>query len=240
MILPALVDKIEVAALRKQYGTTTQHTPIGLVDDPANCRQYPVELGTSNTDSVALALPASVAWIGASGSGLEAPLTAVTTHVMRTAEHKVLFEGRQLSQTVPGWDYKVLIDEATGDALKSALDNLRTRLLSGVRTILVITEWGSWANALVTGSFQGFEECLIQLMRQFGSLLTVYVFGARELAGGRLLATIPDRFYLPKNSTAEHRLIWPTLRLVPPLTARAVLVTADQPQGGLEVQLCSG
>lgn len=240
MILPALVNEIEVAVLRKQYGSANQHTPIGLVDDPARCRQYPVELGTFGTDSEAFALTESVAWIGASGSGLEAALEVVTNHVMRTAEHRVLLEGRQLSHTTPGWDDKVLIDDATGDALKSILDKLRTRLLSGVPTIIVITEWGSWANALVTGSFHGFEECLIQLMRQFGPQLTVYVFGARELAGGRLLATIPDRFYLPKNSTAEHRLIWPTLRLVPPLTARAVLVTANQPQGGLEVQLCSG
>lgn len=239
MILPALVEDIEVAALRKRYETTAQHTPIGLVDDPMNCRQYPVELGVSGTASDALVLTGSVAWIGAPGSGLEAGVDVVSKYVIKKAEHNVLFEGRKLAQTIPGWDDTVLIDDATGDVLKSVLDDLRTRLSSGVPITLVITEWGSWANALVTGSFQGFEECLMQLMRQFAPLLTVYVFGARELAGGRLLATIPDRFYIPKNSTAEHRLIWPTLRQVPPVTARAVLVTADRTQGGLEVQLCS-
>ncbi|GAA4474222.1 hypothetical protein GCM10023190_07770 [Enteractinococcus fodinae] len=240
VILPALVNEIEVATLREQYGTTALHTPIGLVDDPANCRQYPVEIGTSGTASDELRLSGSVAWIGAAGSGLEALVDVVSNHVVRTAEHKILFEGRQLAQTLPGWDYEMLIDLATSDALRDVLDDLRTKLASGMHITLVITEWGSWANAPVTGSFQGLEECLIRLMRQFSPLLTVYVFGARELAGGRLLATIPDRFYIPKNSTAEHQLIWPTLRLVPPVTARAVLVTADQPQGGLEVQLCIG
>ena len=102
---------------------------------------------------------------------------------------------------------------------------------------MVIADWGSWAQALVTGSFQSFEEHLIQLLRQYPTSLTVYAFGGRELAAGRLLGMIPDRFYLPKNSSPEHKMIWPKLVDMPSVTSRAVLVTAENPLAGWEVQL---
>src|SRR5699024_9293684 len=91
---------------------------------------------------------------------------------------------------------------------------------------------------LVTGSFQGLEDCLIQLLRQHEPILTIYVFGSRELAGGRMLAMIPDRFYLPLNSSPEHQMIWPKLIAVSPVVARAPLVCADQPAGGRAVESC--
>lgn len=68
-------------------------------------------------------------------------------------------------------------------------------------------------------------------------MLTLYVFGDRELAGGRMIAMIPDRLYLPMNSSSEHRMIWPKLVSVPTIKARAVLVTAKHAIGGLAVQL---
>lgn len=190
--------------------------------------------------SGSLTLTASVAWVGAVDSGIEASLSVVCEHVLASNDHKILFEGRRLTASPSGWDRKIPFETATGDVLKEIFDELSTRLASGLQTTLVITEWGSWVNALVTGSFQGFEERLIQVMRLFTPTLKVYVFGSRELAGGRLLAMIPDRFYIPKNSSAEHQLIWPTLRAIPPETGRAVLVTADHASGGYEVQLCRG
>src|SRR5699024_1284298 len=105
------------------------------------------------------------------------------------------------------------------------------------RTTLVISDWGSWSTQMVTGYFQGFEDLLIQLLRQYSAVLTVYVFGARELAGGRMLAMIPDRLYLPTNSSPEHRMIWPKLISVPAIPGRVVLVTAENSTGGLAVQL---
>lgn len=240
VILPALTVNIDVAALRHRFGTDASNTPIGQVDDPSHCRQYPVALGMTGPTSDTLTLTASVAWVGAVDSGIEASLSVVCEHVLASNDHKILFEGRRLTASPSGWDRKISFETATGDVLKNVFDELSTRLASGLQTTLVITEWGSWVNALVTGSFQGFEERLIQVMRLFTPTLKVYVFGSRELAGGRLLAMIPDRFYIPKNSSAEHQLIWPTLRAIPPETGRAVLVTADHASGGYEVQLCRG
>jgi len=240
IILAALDPGVTVASLRERYQIPPVAAPIGLVDDPATCQQYPVALGTAEASTTAIRLASSVAWVGAADSGIEECLPVVAHHVVSSDDYKVLFEGRPLRDVPSGWDKLLHIDDASGDVLRDILEDINAQLTQGVRTTVMLTEWGSWTNALVTGSFQGFEERLIQLMRQFSSILTVYVFGARELAGGRLLAMIPDRFYIPKNSSAEHQLIWPTLRAVPPASARAVLVTADQPHGGLETQLCIG
>lgn len=239
IILPALEPVVTISALHDNYGLSDAYLPVGLVDDPANCLQYPVVLGPVSDIEQGLVLSSSVAWIGAPDSGLEACLWALAEHLVLSTRYLVYLDGQQLSHVPTGWDQHLKISEATPDMLKNMLEALSSRLSAGLPTTLVITEWGSWANALVTGSFQGFEERLIELLRQFSSVLTLYVFGARELAGGRLLAMIPERFYIPKNSSAEHQLIWPKLRQIPPVTARGVLVTSEQASGGLEVQLCT-
>lgn len=238
IILPALESIITISELRARFNTEATHTPIGLVDDPRHRSQYPVSLGPTHETAGAIVLAHSVAWIGAPDSGIEESIQVICSYVLSTATRTVLFEGRQLSNPGTGWDQHLHIRSSTSDGLRDLVENIQAQLVQGVPTTIVLTEWGSWAHEHVTGSFQGFEERLIQLMRQFSAILRVYVFGARELAGGRLLAMIPDRFYIPKNSSPEHQLIWPTLRAVPPLTARSVLVTADKDDGGLETQLC--
>ncbi len=239
IILPALEDRIEVASLRDRFGSGRGYTPIGLVDDPAHCNQYPIGLGTVAPTSDLRLLSKSVAWIGGADSGIDECAHVVFNHVLTSSKYAILLDARQLCDAPSGWDQQLDFDAATADALQTFFENLATILTHGTETTIVLTEWGSWASAAVSGSFYGFEERLIQLMRQFASILTVYVFGARELAGGRLLAMIPDRFYIPKNSSAEHQLLWPTLVPVPAVKARAVLVTADNASGGLEVQLCT-
>ena len=239
IILPALPQQTHVNALRERFEVGTDQIPIGLVDAPSQCRQYAVALGAGQPSPDLVLLSTSVAWVGGVNSGIEECMKVILENVVSSSNHTVLLEGRQLSNAPDGWDHKLEINAASGDVLQQFLEGLTARLAAGTSTTIVITEWGSWANALVSGSFHGFEERLMQLMRQFASVLTVYVFGARELAGGRLLAMIPDRFYIPKNSSAEHQLIWPSLVSVPPIAARGVMVTSDHATGGLAVQLCT-
>ena len=239
IILPALPQHTDVQSLREQFGMNTAQVPVGLVDAPAQCRQYAVALGAGTSAPDLVLLSTSVAWIGGVDSGIEECIRVVLDHVVLSSHHRVLLEGRQLSNGPSGWDQRLEIGANTADTLQQFFDGLIAKLSAGIPMTIVITEWGSWATALVSGSFHGFEERLMQLMRQFASVLTVYVFGARELAGGRLLAMIPDRFYIPKNSSAEHQIIWPTLISVPPIAARGVMVTSDHATGGLAVQLCT-
>ncbi len=236
VILPALPQRITRASLNAP-ATNSDAYPIGLLDDPAKAQQYPVHLGPSTDTSDQLVLSHSVAWIGAAGSGIAEALMNLNHYVCRSATRRVFLDGRQRSDDHSQWHIYLQHSKANSERLHSFLTDLTTELARGTETTLVIADWGSWATALVTGSFQGFEDQLIQVMRQHSANLKVYVFGGRELAGGRLLGMIPDRFYLPKNSSAEHQMIWPKLLDVQPLRSRAVFVTAEQPNGGWEVQL---
>lgn len=239
IILPALERTVTTEQLQQQYSVAQDQLPIGLVDDPARCLQYPVVLGQPLDNQRAAVLTSSVAWVGSADSGIEACQNTLIRHLATSSNFKIWFDGHGLQDSLGGWDHHLDMTGATPDRLKHVLASLHAHLSQGQQAVLLITEWGSWATALVTGSFQGLEERLIEMLRQYPSLLTLYVFGARELAGGRLLAMIPDRFYIPKGSTAEHQLIWPKLRLVPQYTARGILITAEHTSGGLEVQLCT-
>ena len=239
VILPALPNRLARSALQPLLNSPFS-TPIGLLDDPTRSRQYPVYLGQELSDPAAFVLSSSVAWIGAVGSGISESLAITANHVLGSNTHRIFLDGRQLANSSEKWNKYLHHSEANGDELKHFLDELATILASDADVMLVIAEWGSWANAIVTGSFQDFEERLLQVMRQFALKLKVYVFGGRDLAGARLLGMIPDRLYLPKNSSAEHRMIWPKLVATPAITSRAVLLTADEPNGGWEVQLVDG
>lgn len=235
-ILPALPERIAPDTLHTPGHPNLRFSPIGLIDNPAECAQYPIGLGDHRV-STHTVLTQSVAWIGAADSGINAAADVIIHHVQDSGHRHILLEGRQFMGHEDVWDMRLEALTETPDSLQKFLDELHDTLRAQHKTTLVITEWGSWSTAMVTGSFQGFEERLIALLRQFPSMLTVYVFGNRELAGGRLLGMIPDRFYLPKSATAEHQLIWPTLIAIPPLPGRAVFVSAERPTGGLEVQL---
>lgn len=239
IILPALPQHISKSALQP-VDSSMEATAIGLVDDPMQSRQFPVYLGQAPSGSEEFVLSRSVAWIGAADSGITQSLYETSRYVLGTAVHRIFLDGQPHVQTSKGWDTYLHHSAANADVLKQFLADTATVLATSAEVIIVIADWGSWADALVTGSFQGFEEQLIQIMRQYSTNLKVYVFGGRELAGGRLLGMIPDRFYLPKNSSIEHRMIWPKLVDTPTVTSRAVLVTADEPNGGWEVQLVNG
>lgn len=239
IILPALPQHVAKSAIQP-VDSSMEATAIGLVDDPMRSRQHPVYLGQTPSGDEQLVLCRSVAWIGAAGSGITQSLHDAARYVLATAAHRIFLDGQPQVQAPKGWDTYLHHSEANADVLKQFLADTATVLSSGAEVIMVIADWGSWADALVTGSFQGFEEQLIHILRQYSTNLKVYVFGGRELAGGRLLGMIPDRFYLPKNSSTEHRMIWPKLVDTPTVTSRAVLVTADEPNGGWEVQLVDG
>lgn len=240
VILPALPESIHTRSLHAEHRPATGQTAIGLVDDTANCSQYPVWLGSRTDAGSRLILSNSVAWIGVADSGITTAVKTVSEHVITSRRHKIFLDGSHVASNTGRWDTYLHISDATGDVLQQLMEKLRLLLEAQTETTIVIHEWGSWSPALVTGNYQGFEDLLIQTLRRFPSVLILYVFGSRELAGGRLIGMIPDRFYLPVNSSAEHQMIWPKLLAVPAVPARAILITAESPAGGLEVQLCSG
>lgn len=237
VILPALPQEVTGTELATHHNLASHYEVIGLVDDPAGCSQYPLALGPKSVRDNLAVLSNSVAWIGTADSGIETATSTVCQHVLQRTGRIVFLDGGQLVARANAWDSYLHVSDASPDALQELTRWLTTLVTEAQETTIVITDWGSWATQMVTGHFQGFEDLLIQLLRQYAAVLTLYIFGARELAGGRMIAMIPDRLYLPMNSSSEHRMIWPKLVLVPPIQARAVLVTAQQPTGGLAVQL---
>ncbi|HEY4536280.1 MAG TPA: FtsK/SpoIIIE domain-containing protein [Enteractinococcus sp.] len=236
VLLPALPKQVHKSRFNS-FADSAVGTAIGLVDDPGQAQQYPLFLGQPCESSPHHVLAKSVAWIGTADSGIDDALQTVLDHVLRSEDRRIFLDGRTEVDQYSTWDTYLHSSAADGDLLKQTLSELTSQLGENRPTSLVISDWGSWSDAVVTGSFQGFEEQLIQIMRQYSATLRVFVFGSRELAGGRLLGMIPDRLYLPKGSSAEHQLIWPRLLDVPPIKSRAVLVTAETPQVGWEVQL---
>ncbi|MFD6814782.1 FtsK/SpoIIIE domain-containing protein [Enteractinococcus coprophilus] len=239
VLLPALPQQIDKSFLHL-LPASMGASPIGLVDDPTRSAQYPVYLGHTSDPGGHLVLSGSVAWIGSAGSGIAETLAVVAEYVAGSDVETVFLDGRPVVGDPNRWDTYLHYSEANADILQHFMADIKARLRSNTTVVMIIADWGSWANALVTGSFQGFDEQLIHLLRQYSMSLKIYVFGGRELAGGRLLGMIPDRFYLPKNSSTEHQMIWPKLVEIPSLISRAVLVTAEKPSGGWEVQLADG
>lgn len=239
IILPPLPEYVDDQDLRDTHHIEASSAVVGLVDNPATCKQYPVILSPSSTRTDIVVLSKSVAWVGTAGSGIEAALTTVQEYVLGTTNTKVFLDGGQLPGDEKGWDYYLHVSDADPDILKEFLQWLETNMAKQEDTVVVINDWGSWIHQMVTGHFQGLEDLLIQLLRQYGAVLTMYICGSRELAGGRMIGMIPDRFYLPTNSTPEHRMLWPKLIAVPAVRGRAVLVSADQPTGGLAIQLAN-
>lgn len=237
VIMPVLPPEVLSKDLATQHRISPPYEVIGLVDDPANCSQYPLTLGPVTGLNDRTVLTDSVAWVGTPDSGIVPASRMVCQHVLQRLEHKVLLDGGQSRSNHNGWDTYLHASEASPEALRDLTQQFTTLLSQDQHMTIVITDWGSWATRMVTGHFQGFEDLLMQLLRQYSVGLTLYIFGARELAGGRMIGMIPERLYLPFNSSAEHRMIWPKLISVPSIAGRAVLITADQELGGLAVQL---
>jgi S-DNA-T family DNA segregation ATPase FtsK/SpoIIIE len=128
--------------------------------------------------------------------------------------------------------------QAAAGRLGTSLDDVREDLAARRPVRLVITAWGRWAGLRVGTGYETAEEHLSMLLRDHPpSLLAVALFGGRELAGGRVLGQVPNRFYVPAGSTPEQRMVWPTLHRVREVPGRAVMVTSDHPAPGIAVQL---
>lgn len=239
VLLKALVNKIRVSDLALHTQNSPSYIPIGLADVTQTSQQYPVGLGSLSHDDTGIGLQGSVAWIGTPDSGIQLVIKTVCMALLETTKHKLLLDGQSNGRASYGtdWEHYLNHKDATPETLKVWFERLHETLDSGQDVTLVVTNWGNWSTAMVAGEFHGFEEKIIDTLRQYPQAFTLYVFGARELAGGRLVGMISNRFYLPKNSSPEHQLIWPTLQDVPNVDGRAIVVTADIPAPGLEVQL---
>ncbi len=128
--------------------------------------------------------------------------------------------------------------QGTPERLAELVHDVREDLAARCAVHMVVTAWGRWAGLRVGTGYETVEEHLALLLRDHPpSLLAVALFGGRELAGGRVLGQVPNRFYLPAGSTPEHRMVWPALHRVREVPGRAVMVTPEHPAPGVAVQL---
>ncbi|MGM7670146.1 FtsK/SpoIIIE domain-containing protein [Microbacterium sp. A93] len=225
---------------------------VGLADLPRKRAQVPVRWRPG--------LDAPAAWIGTAAGGVDEAARSVLIQLAdqeaadtadASAVTTVVLDGAAVFHTPGGtapagpprppahWSV-LTADQATAEALAEVFDRLRSELArpSGVR--LVVTHWGRWATQRIGTGYETFEEHLTHLMRDHGpGVLSVALFGGRELAGGRALGQVPLRFYLPAGTTPEHRMVWPTLQRVKEVPGRAVMVSPEHPAPGVAVQLAA-
>lgn len=194
-----------------------------------------------------------VAWIGTEGGGVHESARAVLNQVQEAraqwgATHLVVLDGGQWLQAAPppepaherSEDLWLSTGQLGPDDLGRALSRIDEWLADDERVLVLATQWGRLAGQRIAGTFETFEERVATLVRDSStSRLCIAVFGGRELAGGRLLGLIPHRFHIPCGTTAEHRMVWPTLIGVRELPGRAVLINPDHPAPGVAVQLAS-
>ncbi|VXB13886.1 S-DNA-T family DNA segregation ATPase FtsK/SpoIIIE [Citricoccus sp. K5] len=183
-----------------------------------------------------------VAWIGTTTGGVDAAARSVLDHLARLdpATPTFVLDGNGLSDSLRAPDsWSVLAaDRATPQDLADLLERVRGHLAERHRVHFVVTSWGRWSAQRVGTGYETVEEHLATLLRDHGpEVLAAALFGARELAGGRILGLVPTRFYLPAGSTPEHRMVWPTLQRVKEVPGRAVMISPDHPAPGVAVQL---
>ncbi|QCU78480.1 cell division protein FtsK [Citricoccus sp. SGAir0253] len=248
VVTPALPDRwVPTEADHRAAGRDA--VVLGLADLPRHRRREPVTWEPGRD--------VPVAWIGVAAGGLHDAARSVIAQLARRAmehadrpngtaaaplaPHTVVLDGvgdlQAGSGLPPNW---TVLSPATAPAerLEAAFDGIGTEL-SGRRPVhVVITGWGRWSVLRVGSGYETVEERLGTLLRDHPpSVLAVALFGGRELAGGRVLAQVPRRFYLPSGSTPEQRMVWPTLHRVPEVPGRAVMVSPGEPAPGIAVQL---
>ncbi|WP_313815445.1 FtsK/SpoIIIE domain-containing protein [Citricoccus sp.] len=185
-----------------------------------------------------------VAWIGTTAGGVDAAARTVLDHLARMdpAASTFVLDGNGAADSlgVPeSWDV-IAADRASPQDLAELLERMRGQLADRHRVHLVVTAWGRWSAQRVGTSYETVDEHLATLLRDHGpDVLAAALFGARELAGGRILGLVPTRFYLPAGSTPEHRMVWPTLQRVKEVPGRAVMISPDRPAPGVAVQLAA-
>lgn len=204
---------------------------LGLLDEPAQRRQVPV--------LSPLSLPDTTAWIGIISDEMKSTFQRLFHSETRDqTSHAFIFDASDyLDRTSTGVTVADRsIDDEQLDQMLVAIERI---LDQGNRVTLFITAWGHWAERRSPSKYTTFEERTLKILRDYGSRLRFFVFGNRELAGGRLIAHINRRFFLPAGTTPEQRIVWPTLLSVPKSPLRAVMVTPDTAAIGLAVQLAT-
>lgn len=98
-------------------------------------------------------------------SGIETAIATVCQHVQQRPGRTAFLDGGQYMHSENGWDTYLHVSDAAPDALERLVKQLTVQLSEEQDTTVVITDWGSWANQMVTGHFRGFEDLLIQLLR---------------------------------------------------------------------------
>jgi S-DNA-T family DNA segregation ATPase FtsK/SpoIIIE len=93
----------------------------------------------------------------------------------------------------------------------------------GPPLVLVISGWGSWLSALRSGPLTRAEDHVQDIVRDgHRAGITVVISGDRELVTSRFFPAIPNRIYCPRGASAESRLAWPKMPVLPPVPGRAV------------------
>ena len=89
--------------------------------------------------------------------------------------------------------------------------------------VLVISGWGSWLSALRSGPLTRAEDHVHDIVRDgHRAGITVVISGDRELVTSRFFPAIPNRIYCPRGASAESRMAWPKMPVLPPVPGRAV------------------
>lgn len=220
--------------------------PLALVDDTAACRQSPCLWRPF--------VEGPVGWIGSDAGALDEVARAVVAHARDAASEQMWGAARLMVLDGGGWlpadalhprsptdaseGLLVPSDLCTPEALASLLEDVQHQVTRGDPVLMVITHWGRVSGLRVGSGFETLEERMAALLRDTpAEQFSLAVFGGRELAGGRLLGHIRQRFYVPAGTTPEHRMVWPRLTPVREVPGRAVLVSPDHPAPGLAVQL---
>ncbi|NUL43756.1 hypothetical protein F7P69_00885 [Cellulosimicrobium funkei] len=185
-----------------------------------------------------------VAWIGTTAGGVDMAARSVLVHLanLDSAIPAFVLDGNGATDSlgVPDSWCVLAVDQATPQNLAGLVERVRGQLAQRHRVHLVVTSWGRWSAQRVGTSYETVEEQVAILLRDHGpDLLAAALFGARELAGGRILGLVPTRLYLPAGSTPEHRMVWPTLQRVKEVPGRAVMISPDRPAPGVAVQLAA-
>src|SRR5699024_7896145 len=125
------------AALATQHQLAPPNEVIGLVDDPANCSQYPLTLGPKSARDDVAVLSNSVAWVGTADSGVETTLATVCQHVQQRPERKFFLDGGRLMCSENSWDTYLHVSDAAPDALHEMVQHLTVLLTEEQHTTVV-------------------------------------------------------------------------------------------------------
>lgn len=178
----------------------------------------------------------SVAWVGTNAGGLRDAGLGILKQLESAQATVTILDGDQWC--VQHSDLEpTLVAQCSDQELLEFLEALSSELDEGSPVVLVISNWGKWATHRVGSTFESFEEHLIRLVRDYPQALQVFIFGGKELAGGRLIGLIQQRFYIPQGTTPEHRIVWPNLITTRQIHCRAVMISSDHPAPGLACQL---